>query len=329
MIRRRKFIAGIGGIAVASPLGALAQQAERERRVSFLYPFPEGPRYYAPRVAALRERLAELGWIEGRNLKIDLYPGPQEQISDRAAELVRSAPDVIVVFAVPATRAVQQQTRTIPIVAVALGDPVAGGLVKSMARPEGNVTGFTNALPSFGGKWVQLLKAVAPQMSRIAMVSDISLAVPGQIYGLIPPIEAAAKAMGIEAVRIAARTPAEAAVAIRAFAEQPNGGLAVVPPMGTLEGPVISLAAEHKLPSVGLTRVEADIGTLLSYGADNILVFRDAATYVDRILRGAKVGDLPVQFATKFELIVNLKTAKTIGLEVPRALLALADDVIE
>jgi putative tryptophan/tyrosine transport system substrate-binding protein len=241
MIGRRELIAGLGG-TVAWPVVTLAQQAERVRRVSLLYPFPEGPSYYAPRVAALREVLAQLGWIEGRNLKINLYPGPQEQISDRAAEVVRSAPDAIVVFGPNATRAVQQQTHTIPIVAVALGDPEAGGLVKSIARPEGNLTGFTNAFASFGGKWVQLLKAVVPQMSRIAMISDISLAVPGQ-SGLIPPMEAAAKEMGIEAVQITVRTPAEAAVAIRAFAEQPNGALAVVPPMGDLEGPVIRLAA--------------------------------------------------------------------------------------
>jgi putative tryptophan/tyrosine transport system substrate-binding protein len=206
----------------------------------------------------------------------------------------------------------------------------AAGLVENIARPEGNLTVFSvSASASFVGKWVQLLKTVVPQMSRIAMVSDIGLAVPGQINVYIPPIEAAAKEMGIEAVRIAVRTPAESAVAIRAFAEQPNGGLAVLPPIGSLEGPIIRLAVEHKLPSIGLSRIEAEVGTLLAYSGDNISVFRDAATYLDRILRGAKVGDLPVRFPTKYLLIVNLKTAKTIDLEVPPAVLAIADEVIE
>jgi len=329
-MRRREFIAGFGGIAVAWPLAALAQQTERLRRVSFLYPFPEGARYYAPRVAALRKGLAELGWIEGRNLKIDLYPGPQEEIDDRAAELVRSAPDVIVAGpGLYATQAVQQLTRTIPIVFVRVGDPVLNlnGFGKSIARPEGNATGFTNqfgASATFGAKWVQLLKAAAPQMSRIAIVMDISLS--GN-----PPlvIETAAREMGIEPVRIAVRTPDEVATAIRVFAAQPNGGVIVRPPMGPFMYPVVSLAAEYKLPSIGGSRVEADVGTLLSYGENDFPMFRDAATYVDRILQGAKVGDLPVQFANKLELIINLKTAKTIGLEVPRALLAIADEVIE
>jgi len=229
-MRRREFIAGIS--AAAWPLSARAQQGERVRRVSFLYPFPEGP-YYRRRVAALREGLAQLGWIEGRNLKIDLYPGPQEQISNRAAELVRSVPDVIVVFGPNATRAVQPQTRNIPIVFVVIGEPEARGFVKSLARPEGNVTGFSNFFVSLGGKWVELLKAVAPQISRIAMVSDISFGPgPGQIPATIPVIEAAAKEMGIEAVRIPVRTSAEAAVGIRAFADRPNGGLVVITPMG-------------------------------------------------------------------------------------------------
>src|SRR5215469_14541448 len=172
-MRRRDFIAGLGG-TVAWPLGARAQQTERIRRVGFLYPFPDGPYSSTPRLVALRQGLAQLGWIEGRNLRIDLYSGPQEQIGDRAAELVRSAPDVIVAFGA-ATRAVQQRTRTIPIVFVALGDPVEDSFVKNIARPEGNITGFTNVFPSVGGKLVDLLKTVAPQISRIAIVSDISL----------------------------------------------------------------------------------------------------------------------------------------------------------
>jgi putative tryptophan/tyrosine transport system substrate-binding protein len=323
-MRRREFIAGLGG-AVAWPLAARAQQTERIRRVGFLHPFPDGPYGFRPRVVALRQGLTQLGWIEGRNLRIDLYPGPQAQIDDRAAELVRSAPDVIVVFGI-AARVVKQQTRTIPIVFVAAGDPVEGGLVENIARPEGNITGFTNVFPSVGGKLVDLLKAVAPQISRIAIVSDVGLA---RAPPTLPAVEEAAREMGIEAVRIAARTPAEVHVAIQEFAERPNGGLLVIPPMGPLEGHIIDLAAWYKLPSIGLSRVEAEVGTLLSYGSDNISVLKDAATYVDRILHGAKVRDLPVQLASKFEPVVNLKTAKKIGLDVPPALLAVADDVIE
>jgi putative tryptophan/tyrosine transport system substrate-binding protein len=289
-----------------------------------LYPFREN-RFNASRVAALRERLAQVGWIEGSNLQIDLLPGPQEQISDRAAELVRSAPDIILAFGPGATRAVQELTRTIPIIFSDVGDPVRNGLVKSIARPEGNATGFANQFGAgggFGAKWVELLKAAAPQISRIAIVTSAG--------GPFPVIETAAKEMGIEPVRIAAvRTRDEVATAIRLFAAQPNGGVVVRPGMSGLISSVVTLAHEYKLPSIGGSRVEAEVGTLLSYGENNISVYRDVATYVDRILRGAKIADLPVQFATKFELIVNLKTAKTIGLEVPPNLLALADEVIE
>jgi putative tryptophan/tyrosine transport system substrate-binding protein len=325
MRRRRDFIVGLSGL-VAWPAVARAQQAERIGRVGVLYPFPWG-NVFTQSMAALREGLAQFGWIEGRNLRIDAHRGPQEQIDDRAEELIRSAPDVIVVLSGRATRAVQQRTSTIPIVFVAVGDAVVGGLVKSLARPEGNVTGFTNLFVSFGGKWVELLKAVVPQISRTGIVADPSFTGFGP-RGYFPSIEAAAKAMAIEPVRIPVRTPAEVANAIRAFAEQPNGGLLVMPgaPVPIL---IYKLAVEYKLPSIGSGREDAANGALLSYGSNRISMFRDAATYVDRILRGAKVGDLPVQFPTKFELIVNLKTAKTIGLDVPHELLALADEVIE
>jgi putative tryptophan/tyrosine transport system substrate-binding protein len=327
-MKRREFVAGVGG-AAAWPLAVRAQGAERVRRVGFLYPFRGDPRYYAQRVTALRERLAELGWIEGRNLRIEIYYGPQEQIDDRAAELVRSAPDVIVTGpGINPARAVQQLTRTIPIVFVRVGDPVVllNGFGKSIARPEGNATGFTNRFGAsdISAKWVQFLKEAAPQISRIAIVADISL-----LDAPDPVIETAAKEMGIELVRIAVRTRDEVTTALRVFAAQPNGGVIVRPPMGPLMAPVISLAAEYKLPSIGASFVDTDAGTLLSYGENDFPMFSDAATYVDRILRGAKVGDLPVQFAGKVELIINRKTAKTIGLEVPPNLLALADRVIE
>jgi len=323
-MRRRDFIAGLGGV-VAWPAAAQAQQVERVGRVGVLFPFPEG-NLSTQRMAALRQALPQFGWIEGRNLRIDTYHGPQEQVVDRAAELVHSAPDVIVVYGVAATRAVQQRTRVIPIVFLAVGDPMSSGIVKDVARPEGNATGFTNLFASFGGKWVQLLKEFAPQVSRIAVVWD-----PGYTGGYFasPSIETAAKAMAIEVVPIPVRTPAEAARAIPAFAAEPNGGLLIIPMRFILEGPILNLAVEYNLPSIASGREEASLGALLSYGSNRTSMFRDAATYVDRILRGAKVGDLPVQFPTKFELILNLKIAKALGLQVPGRLLAFPDEVIE
>jgi putative ABC transport system substrate-binding protein len=326
-MRRRDFIALIGGAAAPSlwPLAARAQQ-DRMRRIGVLYPFPGG-NLFTQRMTALLQGLAQFGWIQGRDLRIDAYPGPQEQVDDRAAELIRSAPDVIVVFSERATRAVQERTRTIPIVFVAIGDPAENGVIKNIARPEGNVTGFTNLFASFGSKWLDLLKEVAPQISRIGIVSD-----PG-VVGLGPrgyflSIATAAKEKAMEAVPIRVRTPAEVAQSIPSFAVQPNGGLLVMP-MGALQIPIFKLAIEYKLPSIGSGREDAANGALLSYGSNRIDMFRDAATYVDRILRGAKAGDLPVQFPTKFELIINLKTAKALGLTVPPILLALADEVIE
>jgi putative ABC transport system substrate-binding protein len=325
-VKRRQFITLLGSAAAAWPRVARAQQGDRVRQVGVLYPFPGGGNpLFTRRMAALQQGLAQFGWIEGRNLRIDAYHGPQEQVDDRAAELVRSAPDVIVVYGLPATRAVQQRTRVIPIVFLAVSDPMVSGIVKSVARPEGNATGFINLFASIGGKWVELLKEVAPQISRIAVVWD-----PGYTAGYFASswIETTAEAMAIERVPISVRSPAEVAEAIPAFAAQPNGGL-VVPPLAALQIPIYKLAVEYKLPSIGSAREDAANGALLSYGPNRIDVFRDAATYVDRILRGAKPGDLPVQFPTKFEMVVNLKTAKAIGIELPTSILLRADEVIE
>jgi putative ABC transport system substrate-binding protein len=220
---------------------------------------------------------------------------------------------------------VQQQTRLIPIVFVAVGDPVQNGIVKSVARPEGNATGITNLFASVGGKWVELLKEVAPQTSRIATVWHPTF----QLGAYSGAIETTAKAMAIELAQISARTPAELAPAIAAFAAQPNGGLLVSAAAGLLAEPAFNLAVLHKLPSVGPFREIADAGSLVSYGSNITELFTGAATYVDRILRGANVTDLPVQFPTRFELIVNLKTAKAIGLEVQSSMLTRADKVIE
>jgi putative tryptophan/tyrosine transport system substrate-binding protein len=325
-MRRREFIAGLGG-AVAWPLAAQAQQGESVRQVGVLYPFPGG-NLFTQRMAALRQGLAQFGWIEERNVRIDAYRGPQDQISDRATDLVRSAPDVILAYGIVATRAVQQRTRIVPIVFVAVGDPVEAGIVKSVARPEGNITGFTNLFASFGGKWLDLLKEVAPQISRIAVVQDSSFPLGIGPGGYFASIETSAKAKAVEVVVIRVRAPAEAAQAIPAFAAQPNGGLLVMP-MGVLQIPIYKLAAQYKLPSIGSARDDAANGALLSYGANRNDLFKAAATYIDRILRGAELGDLPVQFPTRFELILNLKIAKDLSLTIPPNLLALADEVIE
>ena len=327
MIRRREFITLLGGIAAAWPFAARAQQTDRVRRIGILYPFPGG-NLFTQRMAALEQGLAQFGWIEGRTLGIDAYPGPQDQISDRAAELVRSAPDVVVAYGIIATRAVQRRTPVAPIVFVAVGDPVEAGIVKSVAHPEGNITGITNLFASFGGKWLDLLKEVAPQISRIAVVQDSSFPLGIGPGGYFASIETSAKAMALEVVVIRVRTPAEAAQAIPAFAAQPNSGLLVMP-MGFLQIPIYKLATEYKLPSIGSARDDAANGSLMSYGANRDDLFRGAAPYIDRILRGAKVGELPVQFPTRFELVLNLKTAKALGPTVPQSLLARADEVIE
>src|SRR5215471_2615155 len=216
-IGRREFITVLGA-AASWPLAARAQQGERVRRIGFLYPFPgDGNLGFTQRMVALRQGLAQFGWIEGRNLRIDAYHGPQDQIDDRGAELVRSAPDVIVVFGIPATRAVQQRTRSIPIVFLAVGDPILRGIVKSVVRPEANITGFTNLFASFPGKWMELLKDFAPQISRIAVVWD-----PGYSYFAPSSTEIAAKAMAFEQIPVPVRSPAEVAQAIPAFAAQPT-----------------------------------------------------------------------------------------------------------
>jgi putative tryptophan/tyrosine transport system substrate-binding protein len=316
-MRRREFIAGLG--AAAWPVTARAQQNERVRRVGVLYPGLEDP-ISQERLAALRHGLAQLGWVEGRNLQIDTRYGPQGQLSDRAAELVRSAPDVIVVGGGEPTRAVQQRTHIIPIVFVSVGDPTENGVVKNIAHPEGNASGFTNLFGSFGGKWVELLKRVAPQISRIAIVRDPVIS--GQSYAT--SIEMAVNAMGIKLAQISST---EIDHAIPAFAAQPNGGLLVMPARPNKH--LANLAIEHKLPSIGSGREDAAVGTLLSYGSNRVDLFRDAASYVDRILRGTKVTDLPVQFPTKFELVVNRKTARAIGLTIPESFLLLVDEIIE
>jgi putative ABC transport system substrate-binding protein len=328
-MRRRDFITLLGGAAVACPLAARAQQAGRMRRVGILAGTAEdNPDARANGRAALRDELAKLGWIEGRNLRIDMRFTLSDPARMRAyaVELVSLAPDVIVTSSRPATTAVQEQTKTIPIVFTAGGDPVTNGVVKNITHPEGNTTGFTNTFDSLSGKWLEFLKEAAPHITRVALVFN-----PQSVnVGYFRSIEAAAPLLGVQAIKTPVRNPLELVRAVDAFAAEPNGGLLVVPVLPEDSYQMLHrVAAEHQLPSIHSNRGDVAEGGLMSYGPDITDNYRRAATYIDRILRGTKVSELPVQAPTKFELIVNLKTAKALGLTIPEGFLLRADELIE
>ena len=322
MMRRREFITLLGGAAAAWPLAVRAQQEEKVRRIGVLAGAIE-PTW----LAALRDGLAKLGWIEGHNLRIDLRftLGDPARMRADAVELVSLAPDVIVTTNRPATAAVQEQTKTIPIVFTAGNDPVSNGLLQNIARPEGNTTGFSSTVDSLLGKRLELLKEAAPHITRVALVFD-----PQTVnVGFFPSIEAAAPLLDVQAIKTPVRDPLELVRAIDAFAAEPNGGLLVVPVLPEDSYKMLHLvAAQHRLPAIDSTRPKVADG-LMTYAVDFSDIYRRAAAYVDRILRGTKVSELPVQSPTKFELVINLKTAKALGLTLPPSLLARADEVIE
>jgi len=323
-VRRREFIAGLGR-AVAWPLSARAQQGERVRRVGFLSYGDDAD--IGPIRKLMHDELERLGWTEGRNLRLDFRfaHGDATQARVLAADLIQLAPDLIVTFYGVAFRSVQQKTKAIPIVFVGGGDPVAGGMVKDIARPEGNATGFAIQFGSLGGKWLELLKEVAPNITRVAHLYLVDLP-----SGYLPSIETAGRALEVQIVRIPISEAADMKAAIEAFAAEPNGGLLpspAIPIATTLE--LIPLAAQYRLPTIYGPRSLPANGGLLSYDSDAAELLPRAASYVDRLPRGAKVSDLAVQYPTKFSLVINLKTAKALGLTVPRRLLALADEVIE
>jgi putative tryptophan/tyrosine transport system substrate-binding protein len=327
-MRRREFIAGLG--AAVWPLAARAQQGERARRVGVLTYNPETP-YSRTILSILRDDLEQLGWTEGRNVRIDFRFGNGDATQTRvlAADLVHLAPDVIVTGYWFALRAVQQETKTIPVVFIGAGDAVEIGNVINAARPEGNVTGFANTFGSLGGKWLEMLKEVAPNIARVGYLYDPAGGNLGGVY--LRSIETAARSLGVQIVSIPASDVASMKAAIGAFAAEPNGGL--------LPGPAISaivpfdelsrLAAQYNLPAIYGVPLPPANGGLMSYSFDYEELLRGVATYVDRLLRGTKVSDLPVQYPTKFRLVINLKTARTLGLTIPPNLLALADEVIE
>jgi putative ABC transport system substrate-binding protein len=328
-MRRREFFTLLAGAVAAWPPAARAQQpAGGVPRIGYWVTSPETSPVGQLRFAAFSKALAQLGWADGRNIRIDYRFDPlPEQHRAIAAELVSLAPKVILVQANEYVKALLQETRTIPILFAAATDPLGDGLVDSLAHPGGNVTGFTSYDFPMGGKWLEMLKEVAPGIKRVLVI--LSLDSSGQL-GVLRAIEAAAPVFGTQIVA-ADSTTAEIEGAINTFAQEPNGGLLVLFGGGALDNRdlIIGLAARHRLPAMYSSRPFVASGGLMSYDTDFVNIFERAASYVDRILRGEKPGYLPVQAPTKFELVINLKTAKALGLTVPPNLLAIADEVIE
>jgi putative ABC transport system substrate-binding protein len=318
-MRRREFIAGLGS-AAAWPVVARAQQGERMRRVGLLSVTDGNGN---PNLAfGLREQLAKLGWAEGRNLRLEVRFGAndEDRIRAYAAELVGLAPDVIVSSGGAATRAVQGQTQTIPIVIMGAGDIFTNGFVKDLAHPEGNTTGISNVFQSIASKRIELLKEAVPQLRRVGLIA----------YSLSPDINEASRVLAVQATAISFRNAVDLVHGIDAFAAEPDGGLIASPGLSfTYTKMINTLALQNRLPTGFSNRVPVVQGGLMSYGARIDELLRRAASLADRILRGAKVGELPVEFPTKFEFVINLKTAKALGLTIPETLLATADEVIQ
>jgi putative ABC transport system substrate-binding protein len=328
-MRRREVIARLVG-AAAWPLTARAQQTDRVRRIGVLLAFNENDPEAKRRYSAFMQGLAELGWTEGGNVRMDLrWGGPDiNQIRALAHELVGLQPDIILAHAAPTITAVQRETRTIPTVFVNVTDPVASGIVVRLDRPGGNITGFANLEASMGGKWLELLSEIAPGLKRATILFNPDTAA-ASTY--LPSFEAAARSLMVAPIIVPVHSDGEIETAIIALGREPGGGLVVMPGAFTVahRAPIILAAARDNVPAVYSASYFTRDGGLLSYGVDRADIFRRAATYVDRILRGAKPGDLPVQFPTKYEMAVNLKTAKALGLTVPQSILLRADEVIE
>ena len=329
-MKRRQFITLLGG-AAAWPLAARAQQPSGMRRIGVLMNLAENDPESQARIAAFREGLAKLGWTEGRNVQIEYrwIAGDPDRARAYAAELVKLNPDVIFAGTTTSALSLQRETHSVPIVFAQVADPVGAGLVASLARPGGNITGFAQFEYAIGAKWVELLKQIAPQITRVAIIYDP--ANPSEARGYLPAIEAAARSFGMQVSVSAVRDVAEIERAIEEFAREQNGGLIPLPTplMGLHRDLIISLTRRHRLPNVFAWRYWPIEGGLVSYGIDNLELYRRAPSYVDRILKGEKPDDLPVQQATKFELVINLKTAKELGLDPPISLLARTDEVIE
>jgi putative ABC transport system substrate-binding protein len=329
--RRRDFMALLGGAAVAWPLAARAQQPERMRRIGVLMSLAESDPEAQARVAAFRKGLQTLGWADGRNVRIDIrWAASDAALMQRfAKELIALQPDLVLSHNTPTTASLLQQTRTIPIVFVVVSDPVGSGFVASFPRPGGNLTGFTNIEPTMAGKWLELLKEIAPSVARVALLFNPATAPYAEYY--LGPFKAAAASLALEMIAAPVRDTSELESAIAAQARAPNGGLVVMTDSFLVahRAEITSLAARYRLPAIYPFRFFVELGGLLSYGNDLFDSFRRAATYADQILKGATPNELPVQAPIKFNLVINLKTAKALGLEIPPTLLARADEVIE
>jgi putative tryptophan/tyrosine transport system substrate-binding protein len=328
-MRRREFITMLGG-AAAWPMVARAQQVERMRRVGVLLSQAESDPVARSYITAFTTRLRELGWTEGKNLGIDYRwgSGDTAHMSPLAKELVGLRPDALLAATAVSAVHLRQYTLTIPIVFTQVGDPVALGLVTNLARPNGNITGFTSFDYAIGGKWLQALKECAPSLTRVAVFFEAGN--PSSVQ-YMTAMEAAASSLGVRLVPSPVQSEMEIEQAFASFATDPNGAIVAVPTAGVVRhrGQIIALAAKHRLPAMYPYRFFSAEGGLMSYGTDMASQFRQAALYIDRILKGEKPSDLPVQLPTKFELVINLKTAKDLGLTIPTGLLVRADEVIE
>ena len=327
-MRRRQFITLLGGGAAAWPLAARAQQPERMRRIGLLMGTLQTDPEMKRRLETLVQKLLEFGWVEGRNVRIDYrFSADVDRMGVYAAEIVDLRPDVIVVHSNPFLAALRQVNRTIPSVFIQVADPVGSGFVDDLAHPGGNITGFSNFEAEIGGKWLEILKEVAPTVTRAVVLLSTETAAN---VAFLRAAETASTSLGITVTNASVQDAAEITSAFETFAA-PNSGLLIMPHIVTVSNRVLigALAIQHRMPTVAPFGFMAASGSLVSYGVDVVDLFRRAATYVDRILRGAKPADLPVQQPTKYELVINLKTAKAIGLTVPTTLLARADTVIE
>jgi putative ABC transport system substrate-binding protein len=329
-MRRREFISFLGGAAATWPFGARAQQPEHMRRLGIIVNFAADDPETHSRLAAFLQELQSLGWTDGRNTRIDIRSSASdaERIRKYAAELVAHGPDVILAVGSPATAALLQVSRTVPIVFVQVVDPVSSGFVESLAHPGRNVTGFTNFEFGMSGKWMELLKEIAPRVTRVGVLRDSTNVAEIGVFGAI---QSSGPPFGTEVSPIGLGDATEIDRGIVTFAREPNRGLIVAGGALALvhRELIVTLAARHRLPAVYPDRVFVNDGGLMSYGPDRLDQYRRAAAYVDRVLKGEKPADLPVQAPTKYELVINLKTAKALGIEVLPTLLARADEVIE
>jgi ABC-type uncharacterized transport system substrate-binding protein len=330
-MRRRDFIRLLGGGAAAWPIAVGAQQPEKMRLIGVLMSYPQSDSTAQSMVTAFRDGLAKLGWREGINLRIELRWGDADpdRVRSFAKELVDLRPDVILSQTTAVTGALARETQTIPVVFVNVADPIASGFATSLARPGGNMTGLSVENSEQGGKWVELLKQIEPRTARVALLLNPETSAPPQFY--MPSVQAAASSRGVEVLAAPVRVKDEIESIIAAQARIPDGGLIVMPAAFNVANRdlIIASAARHGVPAVYFNRLFPKSGGLIAYSPDYAEQFRPAASYIDRILKGAKPGELPIQLPTKFELVINMKTAKALGLDVPVHLQQIADEVIE